>query len=144
MIPKSVTSIGWYAFDGCDRLTSAFFDGDAPSFGDYVFAGVISDPVTVYHLLGATGWDSVSLNVPVTLWLPQVLTGDGKFGVRTNQFGFNIAWASGQTVVVEAATNLSNPNWIPVATHTLASDSVYFSDPRWTNYPARFYRLRSP
>jgi len=20
----------------------------------------------------------------------------------------------------------------------------YFSDPQWTNYPARFYRLRSP
>ena len=32
----------------------------------------------------------------------------------------------------------------PLQTNTLSSDSLYFSDPQWTNYPARFYRLRSP
>jgi hypothetical protein len=71
-------------------------------------------------------------------------TGDASFGVQNNQFGFNIAWTSGQTVMVEASTSLVNPVWQPVQTNALASDSVYFSDPQWTNYPARFYCLRSP
>jgi hypothetical protein len=50
---------------------------------------------------------------------------------------------------VEAATNLSNPVWSPVSTNALntfigTNGSSYFSDPQWTNYPAAFYRFRSP
>jgi hypothetical protein len=48
------------------------------------------------------------------------------------------------TVVVEACTNLANPTWYPLATNTLSGGSAYFSDPQWTDYPTRFYRLRSP
>jgi hypothetical protein len=33
--------------------------------------------------------------------------------------------------------------WTSVATNTLAGGSSYFSDPQWTNYPGRFYRLGS-
>jgi hypothetical protein len=47
-------------------------------------------------------------------------------------------------LVVEACTNLANPIWSPLATNTLSNGSSYFSDPQWTNYPTRFYRLRSP
>ena len=72
-----------------------------------------------------------------------MLTGDADFGVRTNQFGFNLNWASSEaSVVVEASTDLIN--WQPVQTNTLTTGSAYFSDPQWTNYPGRFYRLRSP
>jgi hypothetical protein len=74
--------------------------------------------------------------------LPQAQTGDGSFGVQTNQFGFNINWAGGQTVVVEASTDLIN--WQAEQTNILTTGSAYFSDPQWTNYPGRFYRLRSP
>jgi hypothetical protein len=81
---------------------------------------------------------------PLTLWKPQVQTRDGSFGVRTNRFGFNITWASGMVVVVEASTNVATPIWIPLQTKTLTSDSIYFSDAQWTNYPDRFYRIRSP
>jgi len=73
-----------------------------------------------------------------------VLTDDGSFGVRTNSFGFNINWASGMNVVVDACTNLVNPIWLPVQTNTLANDSSYFNDPLWTSYSSRYYRLRSP
>ena len=76
--------------------------------------------------------------------LPQARSANASFGVRSNQFGFNIAWASGQVVVVEACTNLANPVWSPLRTNALNSDTLYFSDPQWTNYPARFYRVRSP
>jgi hypothetical protein len=61
-----------------------------------------------------------------------------------NQFGFNIAWASGMVVVVEACTNLANPIWSPVSTNALATGSSYFSDAQSAKYPRRFYRLRSP
>jgi len=73
-----------------------------------------------------------------------VQTGDASFGVRTNQFGFNLTWAGGRPVVVEACTDLTHPVWLPVKTHTLAGGSAYFSEPQWTNYSGRFYRLRSP
>ena len=62
----------------------------------------------------------------------------------SNQLRFDITWASGMAVVVEAATNLANPLWFPVWTDTLTGGSSYFSDPQWTNYHNRFYRLRSP
>jgi hypothetical protein len=78
------------------------------------------------------------------LWNPQVQTSDPNFGVRTNQFGFNITGTSDLVVVVEASTNLANPTWYPLATNTLTGDSFYFSDPQWTHYPGRFYRLRWP
>jgi hypothetical protein len=102
--------------------------------------------VTVYYLPGTTGWSAFATNaaIPTALWLPQVQTRDASFGVRTNQFGFNINAASGMVVVVEVCTNLANPIWSPVETNTLTGGSSYFSDPQWTNYPSRFYRLRSP
>jgi hypothetical protein len=152
-IPNSVTNIGDYAFYGCGNLTSVYFQGNAPSFGSGVFVdrnvqavGAFPDPATIYYLPGTTGWDAVSINtgLPVVLWLPQVQTSDASFGVRASQFGFNINWASGMTVVVEACTNLANPIWSAVATNSLTDGSSYFSDPQWTNYPCRFYRLRSP
>jgi hypothetical protein len=66
------------------------------------------------------------------------------FGVRTNRFGFNIIGSSNLVIVVESCTNLAKPVWAPVATNTLTNGASYFSDPKWTNYPDRFYRLRSP
>jgi len=61
-----------------------------------------------------------------------------------NQFGFNYTWDSNLVVIVEACSNLADPDWVPVATNTLTNGSSYFSDPQWTNYTRRFYRLRSP
>jgi hypothetical protein len=148
-IPGSVTNVGDRAFFGCNGLTSAYFLGNAPTFGSLVFfqsfmESAVPLHMTVYYLPGTTGWDSIDLGVPIVLWKPLIQAGDASFGVQNNQFGFNINWASGQKVVVEACTNLTNPVWQPVQTNILTSDSVYFSDPQWMNYPARFYRLRSP
>ena len=47
-------------------------------------------------------------------------------------------------VVVEACTNLTKSTWFPLETTIVSGGSVYFGDSRWTNYPARFYRIRSP
>jgi hypothetical protein len=141
-LPNSVTSIGAYAFYDCTSLTGVYFQGNAPTVGGNVFSGATN--VTVYYLPATTGWETTFAGRPAVLWNPLVQTDDASFGVRTNQFGFNITWASGMVVVVEASTNLANPAWIPVGTNTLTSGASYFSDPEWTNHPARFYRLRSP
>jgi hypothetical protein len=109
--------------------------------GEVVLGG---NNATVYYLQGTTGWDSAFGGCPTALWQPQVETSGASFGIRTNQFGFNMNWASGRIVVVEACTNLLNPDWSLVETNTLSGDASYFSDPEWTNYPGRFYRLRSP
>ena len=141
-IGNSVTNIGHLGFGGCTRLTSLYFQGNAPGADSSVFSSDTN--ATVYYLPGTTGWGATFAGRPTKLWNPQAQTSGASFGVRTNQFGFTINWASGMTVVVEASTNLANPTWTPLATNTLTSGSAYFSDPEWTNYPGRFYRLRSP
>ena len=141
-IGKSVTSIGDFAFIFCGNPLGIYFKGNVPSVGRQLFADDIR--VTIYYLPGTTGWGTTFCGWPAVPWRPQVRTTDASFGVRTNRFGFNITWASDMVVVVEACTDLANPTWSPVGTDTLTGGSSYFSDPQWTNYPARVYRLRSP
>jgi hypothetical protein len=140
VIPNSVNYIGSGAFAGCPNLRSIYFEGNAPNVGQDTYSFVNG---IVYYLPGTIGWDVTFEGLPTVLWIPQVQTSDGGFGVETNGFGFNINWASGQTVVVEVCTNFSNPVWQPLQTNTLTGGSSYFSDPQWTNYPDRFYRLKS-
>jgi len=142
MIPNSVTSIGQSAFYDC-CLTNAYFLGNAPSADTTVFSG---DNVTAYYLPGTAGWAGFTTNmgVPTALWtLPNPLVLNGSSGVLNNQFGFTISWATNVPVVVEASADLSKPIWTPIATNTLTDGTSYFSDPQWTNYPARFNRLRA-
>jgi hypothetical protein len=142
VIPAGVTSIGDYALGGMYNLTAVFFTGNAPTnLGVGILQG---DPVTVYYLPGTTGWGPTFAGYPTVLWNPQLQTHDGKFGVRTNRFGFNIAGTAGIPLVVETATNLTGAAWTTLQNCTLTNGSIYFSDPQWTNYPRRFYRIRSP
>jgi hypothetical protein len=144
VIPGSVTSFGGYTFYDCASLNGIYLEGSAPAFVDGSWNFFDSGGVTVYYVPGTTflGWQPGYAWPPTAPWLPEAQT-DDSLGVKNNQFGFNINWASGQTVVVEACTNLANPKWQPVQTNTLMTGSTYFSDPQWTNYSKRFYRLRS-
>ena len=139
-IPSGVISIGSDAFDSCSNLTSVYFTGNTPKLGSGVFGNDTN--VTIYYLPGTTGWDQWVGPPPAVLWSPQIQPSDGSFRVQSNQFGFNVAWASGMVVVVEGCTNLASRNWLPLQTNTLSAASLYFSDPDWTNYPARLYRIR--
>jgi hypothetical protein len=78
------------------------------------------------------------------LWNPQVQSTDGSFGVRQNQFGFNIAGTPDIPLVVEGSANFATTLWIPLQSCTLTNGLLYFSDPQWKNYSERFYRIRSP
>jgi hypothetical protein len=163
-IPSGVTNIGDQAFSWCPSLSSVYFCGNAPSLGPDVFDRIsfglketqaIFDPATAYYLPGTTGWAAFATNsslasldgqtgIPTAVWQPQIQTTDSSFGVKTTAFGFNVTWANGMTAVVEASTSLVNPTWSPVTTNALNDGTLYFSDPQWTNYPNRFYRVRSP
>jgi len=140
----SVTSIGEYAFAYCYSLAGVYCEGSAPTVGSNAF---YYSPATVYYLPGTINWDPTLGGSPTALWFlpnPLILCSGLSFGMQTNGFGFTISWATNIPVVVEACTNLANPLWSPVGTNTLTDGSSYFSDPQWTNYPARLYRLRSP
>ena len=139
-IPGSVTNIGIAVFASCTSLTGLYFEGNAPDFETFAFFAVTN--ATVYYLPGTTGWGTTFDGLPAALWKPQMQTSGAGPGIQTNPFGFHLNWASGQTVVVEASSNLID--WLPVQTNTLTGGTAYFSDPQWTNYPSRFYRLRSP
>jgi hypothetical protein len=141
-IPNSVTSIGSQAFGDCYSLTSAYFEGNAPATDLSMFSG--DTYLTFYYLPGTSGWGPLFDNRPAMLWDAQVQTSDASFGVRTNQFGFTISGTSGLVVVVQASANLARPLWFPLQTNTLSGSSFYFSNPQWTNYRARFYRLHWP
>jgi hypothetical protein len=133
MLP-SVMEARLFAF--CTSLIALFFQGDAPGLGESVYD---FDSVIIYYLPGTTGWVP-----PSVLWNPQVQSGGGGFGVQNNQFGFDITGSSNLVVVIEATTSLSNPTWVPLQTNTLNGSSLYFTDPQWTNYSSRFYRVTWP
>jgi hypothetical protein len=141
-IPDSVVLMAYEAFQNCTALPGIYFKGNPPALGSFVFNG--DNKATVYYLPSTTGWGTTFGDLPAVLWNPQVQTTGNNFGVRTNKYGFTIAGTSNLVIVVESCTNLGNPSWTPVGTNTLRNGLSYFSDARWTNYPTRFYRLRSP
>jgi len=144
-IPSSVTKLWGRAFASCTKLHGVYFQGNAPGTDASVFPGDTN--ATVYYLPGTTGWGATLDGLPTALWMlpyPTILNFEPNFGVQTNGFGFTISWATNISVVVEASTNLANSTWSSVTTNTLTGGWCNFSDPQWTNYPARFYRLRSP
>ncbi len=144
VIPASVTKVGPGAFTYSTSLTGVYFKGSPPVVDSSAWSG--DDNVVAYYLPTTTGWDDWSLNagIPVTPWLPKISIGDGNWGEPSSPFGFNINWVAGQTLAVKACTNLAHPDWQPLQKLTLTNDAVSFSDPKWTNYRARFYSLALP
>ena len=140
-ISDGVAYIGDYAFGYCTNLTRAYFQGNVPNTGADVFTGC-SFNIAVYYLPGTANWGATYGDRPTVLWNPQ-FSGTG-FGVQADQFGFTVTATNSFIVVVEACTNLANPDWSPLQTNTLNSDSFYFGDPEWTNHSVRFYNLRMP
>jgi hypothetical protein len=143
-IPRSVTRIENYAFNMCTVLSAVGFWGDAPSLGYNAFGG--DDNATAYHLPGTTGWGAYYGYIPTAPWalpFPVILSSGPSFGIRTNRMGFRISWATNVPVVVEASALLNNPAWSALSTNTLVGGWSHFSDPHWTNYSSRFYRVRA-
>ncbi len=146
ILPASVTNLAYESFGGCYSLSSLYFKGDAPYADTYAFYSTPRQ-VTAYYLPGANGWGSTlgaNPAMPTGIWLPlQVVTDDGNFGIRTNRFSFTVTGSTNDVVAVDGCTNLADPAWSYVNVLTLSGGAARFTDPRWTNYPGRFYRVRS-
>jgi hypothetical protein len=166
-IPACVTSIGWGAFELCANLASVtipanvtnivnlaflfasnlagvYFQGNAPAVGGASFK--YDTNAIIYYLPGTTGWGVAFGGRPAVFWRlpnPLILNNGSSLGVQSNGLGFTISWATNVSVVVESCTNLSCPVWTPLQTNTLSNGSFNFSDLQWTNYPGRYYRVRS-
>jgi hypothetical protein len=68
------------------------------------------------------------------------LTVQGSCSFISNGFGFNLSGMAGQTVVIEASTNLTS--WMPLLTNSLQTGCFNFNDCDSTNTAQRFYRVR--
>jgi Glycosyl hydrolases family 43 len=126
---------GWSTFKGDSYLTIPLGPG----------------PTNVILLTGGNGGvnpDYVAFTpLPLPPWNAQVQF-DSNFGFKSNEFGFDI-YGADWPFVVDAATSLDHPIWAALATNTITNGGTtngvaYFSDAHWTNYPARYYRVRSP
>jgi len=142
VIGKGVTYLGELAFGYCSSLISVYFTGNAPTFGPSAFRS--DSNAIVYYLPGASGWSNTYAGLPAVLWNALIQTGDGRFGVRNNQFGFNITGTTNIPIEIEACTNLANPVWTPLQTVTLTNGLFYFSEPFQSNNAGRFYRITAP
>jgi len=148
LLPSSVTSIGTNVFGNCTSLHRAYFQGNALSVNGWagnldssMFSG---ESGTVYYLPGTTGWGATFGGWPTAPWYqsqPQILGPGYGLGVQINGFQFITSWATNTSVVVDASTNLQD--WMPITTNALANGTNAFVDSTWTNYPQRFYRVRS-
>lgn len=107
--------------------------------------GAVSPHSSQFQVIGRRRDEWVS-PPPAVLWDPLMQANGPGFGVHANQFGFNITSRTNLPlpIVVEACTNLTSASWTALQTCTLTNGSIYFSDAAWTNYPCRFYRIRSP
>ena len=141
-IGTNVNFIDDYGFYLCLKLTAMYFRGNSCELGVSVFD--YSGITNIYYLPETSGWNSTFGGIRTSLWQPHICTIDYNFGIRSNHFGFNIAWASGMSVVIEASPSLASPFWSALQTNRLTGDLLYFRDPQWTNYPSRFYRARWP
>jgi hypothetical protein len=87
--------------------------------------------------IGQTFADVVPNPAPPILHPPIILGGGG---VQLRGIG-----APGQSVTVQANTNLAATNWVDLGQATADGGGVIqFPDPDAANYPERFYRLRQP
>jgi hypothetical protein len=81
---------------------------------------------------------------PTITGSPSMIITNAGFGIGNNQFGFTITGPANISVTVQATTNLAGRSWTNLQSCTLTNGSIYFTDPGWTNYPGRFYRIAYP
>lgn len=117
--PSSSPPIDWTQVDA----VTLGFTGSSLAPGTYVLANFLaaSTPVAPAYILSGTG-----------------------IGVSSNCFGFNVVATLNIPFVIQSCTNLSKPMWTPMQTNSATNGAFYFSDPTWTNFPRRFYRVQAP
>ena len=138
---SGVARIGAFAFVACPNLRELYIAGNAPSFDGSIYGTLTT--TTVYRLSESTGWDAPSwygyMMSHSALWVPRI--SDDGLGLQSGRFGFQMNWAAGHAVVVEACTNLAAPVWLALETNELADGAGIFEDEEETTARGRFYRV---
>jgi uncharacterized delta-60 repeat protein len=95
-----------------------------------------------YDVIVSNTFGSLTSAVAVlTVNPPKILVNDGGLGCWSNQFGFNVSAVVGQSVVIEASTNIAT--WTTIQTNVVTNGGViFFTDPDSGLLPRRFYRAR--
>lgn len=137
----TVASLGVGVFGDCSSLYGVYFTGAVPSLGSDSGADMFAaaGDVTVYHLSTSSGWGSMFCGATAEQWKPGIVS----LTTTASSFGFTGEWASGQTVRVQACTNLANPVWVNVSTNLITGGAFSFTDPDWSAYSHRYYRIVS-
>jgi uncharacterized delta-60 repeat protein len=94
-----------------------------------------------YYVVVSNSWGSVTSQVAqLTVTPPRlaVVTTNGTFGFKNQQFQFTLTGPLGSNVVILASPDLQT--WTPLVTNPLVGGSLIFTDPLSTNYSHRFYR----
>ncbi len=99
---------------------------------------------TVSDGWGGSATGTVTLNrAPAGESPTQTITGVSTNGDGTVTISF--AGIANQTYVIEAATNLASPVWVPIGTNPAGANGLFqFTDPNAAAYPSRFYRTATP
>lgn len=89
-------------------------------------------------------WASTNRSVVVVATKSPTLSSPGIYtiGSAATSFNFSVNAVSGQSVVVEACTNLASPTWVPLQTNAVSGSALLYSDTNWMSHPSYFYRLR--
>lgn len=141
-LPVSISRLGDQAFNTCPNLKSLNFQGNAPVEGASLF--VNSKIVTLYVTFSATGWGATYGGRPVQVLNPLLSVGTISSADRAVEFPFSINSATDQSYIIEACTDLLNPVWVSIGSAPTVLGSGTFVDLDRTNFPARFYRVRTP
>jgi len=136
----------WLADHGNQRIREINYAGQpALTLTNVSPANAGNYLVTITSIYGSITSSVATLTVTVSTNPPQIYPGGTSFGFTTNQpgFGFNFSGVAGQTIVIDASTDLTT--WTPLFTNSATgTNAVSFSDPVSSNFPARYYRARLP
>jgi hypothetical protein len=137
--------------------SSSTFGAASPPISGFISATTGTDGLTIDRfnmrqntatsVPAAMQWDELRIGntwaeaTPLQTTFSTSLTSLGQSGDGTFQFTYTNS--SGQSGSIYASTNLTN--WISIGTGTQISPGMFqFIDSTATNYPRRFYQLRSP
>jgi len=106
----------------------------------YIFT---NPPITIFDP-NATNFPRRFYRIGPVSWASSVTKLASNAGESLSSNGINLTLYSlpGLNYEIEASTDLVN--WTIITGFSSTSSTLHFSDPGWTNYPSRFYRLRSP
>jgi hypothetical protein len=134
VIGSGVTSLGYMALDGCNRLNEILFKGAPPQNNPTA----LGSSATIYYLPEyASVWPPQFGGLHTALWAPKVA-----FATRSTANSFRFGWTGTGTVPmnVQRTTSLTQGTWTTIAAGVSLGDFTDFNPPQGT----AFYRAVLP